>query len=518
MASALIAGAASGGISHLRTSVAMGIGMSKRAVIDEAGDISALNCELTLPLVLDLDGTLVTTDTLHEALFLVLKRDWSKAWQVPLWTFKGRAVVKERLAKVVTEEDVARFPINVALQEFAEREARLGREIVLATAADQAIAEKVAQLFPFVSKIIASDGRTNMRGRAKAEELRRLYPEGFIYAGDSHPDIHVWRHSLGAVFAGTSPRLVERAREVTDIMASFPRRALGLNGLRRGLRLHQWAKNVLIFVPLILGGKAMDAVAWIHALEAFLAFSLLASATYLINDIWDLQEDRQHWSKKHRPLASGELPIALSVGLIAACGITALGLALAAGTGCVAMLTLYLILSLSYSFRLKREPIIDVFLLATLFTMRLATGVVVTEVAFSPWLLVFSMFVFLSLSLAKRQTEITRMVAHGQEAAPGRGYKASDAPFLLATGAATMMATVLIMVIYLIEDAFPRGFYKHPDFLWGFAVIIFLWLARVWLLCHRGQLRDDPVAFALKDRLSLFYAAVMGVIFIAAVL
>jgi 4-hydroxybenzoate polyprenyltransferase len=469
-------------------------------------------------LVLDLDGTLVATDTLHEALFLLFKRDWSKAWRVPFWTLKGRAVVKEKLAALVTDEDVARFPINPALQDFAKREAQLGRDIVLATAADRAIAEKVEKRFSFISKIIASDGRTNMRGRAKAEELGRLYPNGFIYAGDSYPDIHVWRHSSGGVFAGTSARLVEKAREVTDIMASFPRRALGLNGLRRGLRLHQWAKNALVFVPLILGGKAMDAAAWTHALEAFLAFSLLASATYLLNDLWDLHEDRQHWSKKHRPLASGELSIALSVGLIASCGLAALGLALAAGMGCVAMLALYLILSLSYSFRLKREPIIDVFLLATLFTMRLAIGVVVTEVAFSPWLLVFSMFIFLSLSLAKRQTEITRMAAHGQDAAPGRGYKASDAPFVLATGVATMMATVLIMVIYLIEDAFPKGFYKHPDFLWGIAAIIFLWLARVWLLCHRGELHDDPVAFALKDRLSLFFAAVMGVIFIAAVL
>lgn len=184
----------------------------------------------------------------------------------------------------------------------------------------------------------------------------------------------------------------------------------------------------------------------------------------------------------------------------------------------MAMLALYLILSLSYSFRLKREPIIDVFLLATLFTMRLAVGDVVTEVAFSRWLLVFAMFIFLSLSLAKRQTEITRMAAHGQQAAPGRGYKASDAPFVLAAGVATMMATVLIMIIYLIEDAFPKGFYKHPDLLWGFPAVIFLWLARIWLLCHRGELHDDPVVFALKDRVSLFYAGVMAVIFIAAAL
>ena len=482
------------------------------------GGAPALDCELTVPLVLDLDGTLVTTDTLHEALFLLLKRDWQRAWRVPFWTLEGPAVVKEKLGAVVTDEDVARFPINPALLAFAEREARLGRGIVLATAADRSVAEKVARRFPFISKVMSSNGRENLRGLAKADALCESYPNGFVYAGNSFPDVRVWRRASGAVFAGDSPRLMEKAQEATSLLASFPRRALGLNGLRRALRLHQWAKNALVFVPLFLGGKAADPSAWIGALEGFLAFSLLASATYLLNDLWDLHEDRQHWSKKNRPLASGEMQIALSVGIIVACGFAALGLALAAGPGCVAMLALYLAISLSYSFGLKREPIIDVLLLATLFTMRLGLGVVVTGATFSPWLLVFSMFIFLSLSLAKRQTEITRMVPHGKESAPGRGYKANDAPFVLTTGVASMMATVLVMVLYLIEDAFPKGIYKHPDFLWGFSVVIFLWLARVWLLCHRGELHDDPVAFALKDRLSLFYAAVMGAIFLAAVL
>ena len=166
---------------------------------------------------------------------------------------------------------------------------------------------------------------------------------------------------------------------------------------------------------------------------------------------------------------------------------------------------------------MKREPIVDVFVLATLFTMRLALGVVVAGVALSPWLIVFSMFIFLSLSLAKRQTEIARMVEHGRERALGRGYCASDAPLVLAIGISTMMATVLIMVIYLIDDAFPTGFYRHPDMLWGFPVIIFLFLARIWLLCHRGKLHDDPVAFALKDRISLLHGAAMITLFAAAV-
>lgn len=487
------------------------------AVDSQPPEIPRLEFDLVLPLLLDLDRTLITTDMLHEALFLLFRREWSTVWYIPVWTANGRAVVREKLAEIITPNDVARFPINVTLRNFAESEALRGREIVLVTAADRNIAEKIRESFPFISEIIVLDSELNMRGRAKAEELRRLYPNGFIYAGASCYDIHVWRHASAGVFAGASHRLLEKAREVTDIVASFPRMAFTFNGLRRGLRLHQWAKNALVFVPLILGGKAMEAIAWVRTFEAFFALSILASATYLLNDLWDLHEDRQHWSKKHRPLASGELSISLSVLLIISCGTMAFGLARMAGNGCVAVLALYLFLSLLYSFRLKREPVIDVALLATLFTMRLILGIAVNDVPFSPWLTAFSMFIFLSLSLAKRQNEIVKMIARSADEVPGRGYKGIDAPFVLATGVASMMAAVLIMVIYLIEDAFPKGFYGHPDFLWGIAAIIFLWLARIWLLSHRGQLHDDPVAFALKDRLSLFYAGAMGVIFMIAV-
>lgn len=475
-----------------------------------------LHCDLKLPLVLDMDGTLLLTDTLHESFLLALKRSWPQALRVPFWTLEGRVVVKKKLAAYVTEDDISLFPVNAPLLDFSEREALRGREVVLATAADMSIAEKVGRRFPVISKVIASDGQTNLSGLAKAEELRKLFPDGFIYAGNSAADIQVWRVSSGAVFAGSSGRLCDKVGAVADVVASFPQKALTLKGLRRSLRLHQWAKNALIFAPLILGGKAMNATAWTHSLEAFLAFGFLASATYLLNDLWDLHEDRRHWSKKHRPLASGELPIALSIALMAVGALCAMGFSFAAGPECVLILSLYLILSLFYSFLLKKEPIIDVFLLATLFTMRLILGIFVADVVFSPWLVVFSMFVFLSLSLAKRHTEITRMVNYGQKTTLGRGYKSTDAPFVLATGISAMMSAVFIMVLYLIEDAFPRGMYIHPDFLWGFAIVIFLWLARIWLICHRDELHDDPVAFALKDRLSLIYAGTMFVIFVAA--
>jgi 4-hydroxybenzoate polyprenyltransferase len=488
------------------------------AIPQLAHNDASLPYDISLPLVVDLDGTLIVTDALHESALFFVKRRGLAAWRIPLWTLSGRAVVKNRLAEAVTDDDVATFPANDAIVALAERESRRGRKIVLATAADMSIAQKIQTRFPFIEDVIASiDGR-NLKGPEKAAEVFARFPDGFIYAGDSSSDLHVWSKATAAIFAGSSASMKRKITTRTELAAVVPTRIVDFPTLRRGLRFHQWAKNALVFVPLVLGGKALDPSAWLHALGGFAAVSLLASATYLLNDLWDLTEDRRHWSKKRRPLASGDLPIATAIGLIAGGGMSAFAIAAMIGPACVGALALYLAISLAYSFRLKREPIIDVFVLASLFSMRLGLGVVVADVVFSPWLFVFSMFIFLSLSAAKRQTEITRMVAHGLNATPGRGYRAGDAPMMLALGVAMMVATVLIMVIYLVEDAFPAGFYKHPHFLWAFPLVLFLWLARIWLLCHRGELHDDPVAFALKDRLSLFHGALMCAAFGAALL
>jgi 4-hydroxybenzoate polyprenyltransferase len=489
-----------------------------RVCVDEAArSREMLTCDLTLPLVVDLDHTLIATDTLHESLIVFLKRRGRQAWRIPYWLLAGRSTFKNRVAGALTEEDVKSLPVNDEVIAFAEREASRGRRIVLATAADLTIAQNMQRRFPFISEVIASTDGANLKGLAKAEEVMRQYPDGFIYAGDSRADLHVWEKASGAIFVGRSAKMVEEISKVADVQAVFLTKALNISSLRKGLRVHQWAKNSLVFVPLILGGRAEEPIAWLHGLAAFTALSLLASATYLLNDLWDLAEDRRHWSKRNRPLASGELSIATGVALMVAAGMLSFLLGFMIGLACVATLTLYLVISLAYSFRLKREPVVDLFMLATLFTMRLALGMVVVEVRFSPWLLVFSMFVFLSLSTAKRQTEITRMVTHGHNETPGRGYRATDAPLFLALGVGTMMASVLIMVIYLVEDALPAGYYNHPQFLWGFPIVIFLWLSRIWLLCHRDELHDDPVAFALKDYPSLLYAGMMLILFVAAV-
>jgi 4-hydroxybenzoate polyprenyltransferase len=482
------------------------------------GQRAPLVYDLTIPLVIDLDGTLLSTDVLHESLLLFLKRRPADAWKIPGWILSGRAIVKNRLADVVTADDIETFPVCAELVDLAQNEAERGRKIILATAADIAIAEKIRQRFPFIAEVIASvDGR-NLKGAAKAQAVSARFPDGFVYAGDSHADLHVWTKATAAIFVGCSASMAQKIAGKTQLAAILPTKLLNFPILRRGLRFHQWAKNSLVFVPLILGGKAHDPVAWGSAFVAFLALSLLASVTYLLNDLWDLADDRRHWSKKLRPIANGDLPIASAILFIGFGSLAAFALAAAIGRACVGVLTLYLGVSLVYSFWLKREPLVDIVVLASLFTIRLALGLVVTGVVFSSWLFVFSMFIFLSLSAAKRQTEIIRMVAHGLSRTPGRGYRAEDGPLVLSLGVGAMIATVLVMVIYLVADAFPEGFYRHPFFLWGFPIIIFLWLSRIWLLCHRGELNDDPVAFALKDRLSLTYGAAMVATFAAALL
>jgi 4-hydroxybenzoate polyprenyltransferase len=465
-----------------------------------------------LPLVVDLDGTLIRTDSLHETLLDTLRARPHVLWKLPQKLLGGRAALKEFLAREA-KADAESWPVHEDFVAYLEQEAAGGRRIVLATAADQSIANAMMRRFPFFSGVIASDGRTNLKGKAKAERLQQEFPDGFAYAGNSSADMHIWAKARHNIVVNAPVNLTNRVRAVGTGMTVFPREVDHLGRLRRSLRLHQWAKNALIFVPLVLGGKVHDPQAWAMAILGFLAMGCAASATYLVNDLWDLPNDRRHWSKRWRPLASGEMSVAFGVVLSIAGLVTAFLLTSLVNMPAVAILSLYVVVTLSYSFILKAAPIVDVMTLASLFTMRLGFGIVLTQVRLSPWLLVFSMFVFLSLSLAKRHAEIIRMTEMGMSELRGRGYFAKDAPLTLACGMAAMLGAVLILVLYLIEDAFPRGFYANPWALWAAPMILFLFLGRIWLLCQRGLLRDDPVAFALKDPVSLVLGGLMAVSF-----
>jgi 4-hydroxybenzoate polyprenyltransferase len=270
--------------------------------------------------------------------------------------------------------------------------------------------------------------------------------------------------------------------------------------IARALRVHQWTKNLLVFLPLVLGGLALNPEAWIASAIGFIALSLTCSSTYLINDLADLKHDREHRSKRHRPLASGELGTGHAIVMAAVCMVFGTLLSAYLGAAALAVLSGYVALTLAYTFALKKIPLLDVFVIALLFTLRLVLGIVIVGVALSPWLLLFSMFSFLSLALAKRYTEI-QATKHSTTA--GRGYLAIDAPLVLALGTAAFLGAVLILILYLIEDAFPQTFYLHPQYLWGLPGILFIFFSRIWLAAQRGVLHDDPVFFAIKDSASI---------------
>jgi len=467
-----------------------------------------------VPLVLDLDGTVVRSNLLIETALVFARRHPLRAFMLLIWLLQGRAVLKQKLAAAALLETDT-LPLNQQLLAHAQAQAALGREVFIATAADRFVAEKVAERIPFAAGVIASDGRLNLKGAAKAQALSSRFPDGFEYAGDARADLAVWQVATSAIVVEASPSVAKAAAMVTSVTHVFPRPSR-LKPLLKSLRPHQWAKNALVFVPLILSARLTQFEPFIATFIAFVAMNLVASATYIVNDLFDLPDDRRHWSKSRRPLASGDLPLATGGGVALIGLLLGFGLALMAGPATAAGILAYAVITLAYSFGLKRKPIIDAFTLAALFTLRLGIGIAASGAPPSPWLLVFSMFLFASLSFAKRHTEVAGVIKRGGTDIRGRGYQVVDLPLILALGVATGMCAVLIMVLYIIDDAFRQSFYGNILWLWGFPIILFLFISRVWLMCQREQMHDDPVAFAVRDRPSLALGLGLMICFLAA--
>ncbi len=472
-----------------------------------------------LPLVLDVDGGILRTDLLHETAVAFVKAQPLRVFLVLWWLIQGKAVLKRKLAEQA-RIDIEALPVNEELAEHARAAHAAGRTVCLATAADEFLAARLAQRLGFVDFVIASDGRTNLKGETKARALTERFPAGFVYAGDSASDLHVWAKAERIVLVGASASTVRAARQLgKPIDLEIGRARMGPKGWAKALRIHQWAKNALVFVPLILGGLFTEPSAWVSAGLAFLAIGALASATYLVNDVWDIEDDRRHWTKRNRPLASGRMTIKQAAFVVPFGFAAAAALGAAVNLATLGVLGVYLALTLAYSFAFKRKPVLDAFTLAVLFTLRLVLGIVVVGVVASPWLLVFSMFLFTSLSFAKRQTEVLRFAEKRQDIGgkvSGRGYYVSDAPFILAMGVASGMASMLIMVLYLTQDALLADFYGNAQWLWIIPAALFLWLSRIWMIGQRGELLDDPVVFAVKDPKSLVLCGMVGLSFVMA--
>lgn len=451
-----------------------------------------------VPLMVDVDGTLLRTDLLVESfLALFSTRPWRALW-VLLALRRGKAALKEALADHAPI-DVATLPVNGALIEFLRSEKAHGRKIYLASASDRRYVEALAAHVGLFDGVFATSDGVNLSGPTKADALCAAFGEGgFDYAGDAATDLPVWRRAREAILVNAKPSLVARVRRDLRMTRVFerPRRGLGL--YMRAIRVHQWLKNLLIFVP-ALAAHQIDGVIGV-GVPTFLSFSLCASSVYLLNDMLDLKDDRRHPSKSQRVFASGAMP--LLQGLLLVPGLLALSAAIALWRlpiELLGILTLYWSGTLAYSLWLKRHLLIDVVVLACLYGLRLLAGGAMMDLALSPWLLAFSLFLFFSLALVKRCTEL---IDRGSDDASRRAYKQGDLPILEAMAAASGYASVVVMAFYLSSPA-VIDLYRHPYYLWFVCLILVYWLSRVLLLTHRGEMHDDPVIFAATDRISL---------------
>ena len=470
------------------------------------------------PLAIDLDGTLLRIDSLIEMFVVSLLRQPHRALLALLALFSGRASFKKRVFEI-NLTDVTLYPVHKGFIDYLHEEKRKGRLLHLVTAADQQIADRIAaQLDIFDDHRGSVDGH-NLKGRAKLAFLRQRFPDGFAYAGDSSADIPIWREAASIVLVNTSP-VVRRSLGAAEdrIEREFPREPAGLRVWLKALRPHQWTKNILVFVPLFLAHKYGDPVAVASAVAAFLCIGLVASGTYVINDLSDLDADRVHPTKRDRALASGRIGAGRALVAAVACIAAGLAGALSVSAAFLVLLVTYLVITFSYSIHLKRVVMLDVVILGALYTLRIMMGTAVIGVALSPWLLMFSLFFFLGFSLAKRYVEIVGTGADkdGDAFIKGRGYKYSDGPLLLAFGVSTSIVAILILSLYIVNEAFPIGAYNHPQWLWLITPIVLLWTMRIWLLCYRGDMHDDPVAFAIRDRTSWGLGVLVMLAFFAA--
>ncbi|MDE2464367.1 MAG: UbiA family prenyltransferase [Alphaproteobacteria bacterium] len=467
-----------------------------------------------LPLCVDLDGTLIHSDLLIESALALLARNPLYGFAMLFWLFRGKAHLKQEIAKRC-EIQVATLPFNATLIDWLH-EQRPRRPLVLCTASDAKLASAVAIHLGFFSEVMASNGITNLSGHNKCRALVRRFGERcYDYAGNGKADIEVWQHARNAIVVDATPALQRAAAQAAPVERIFERRPRRLQAWFRALRLHQWLKNLLTFLPLLTAHRLFDIAALTDAGLGFLSFGLCASGVYLLNDLLDLDADRRHPRKRRRPFASGSLPLA--AGLIAAPLLTlgAFGLAVALDPRFALVLLGYYALTLAYSLWLKRIVMLDVIVLAALYTVRIIAGTVVIDQALSFWLLAFSMFIFLSLAMLKRYTELLAMQTSGESKASGRGYNVDDLALIQSLGGASGYLSVLVLALYINSTA-SEALYRHPQVLWLLCPLLLYWISRVWVIAHRGLMHDDPVIFAVVDRVSRVVLALGAIVVIGA--
>ncbi len=468
------------------------------------------------PLCVDLDGSLLVTDSLVEGLGAMLTGSPVALLSAPFRLLGGRARFKGWVAGRA-RLDPAALLYRPEVLELLRAERARGRRLVLATGAARAIADSVAEHLGLFDLVISTDHDTNRTGPAKLAAVRAALGGGaFDYLGNSNADFPVWAGARRALTAALPPRALARLQSGhADVSVVAPPSTVGPRVVIKALRVHQWAKNALVFIPL-LAAHVVTPANLLAALMAFVAFSSVASAIYLLNDIADLRHDRLHPTKRNRPFASGALPVLWAFPAIPVLLAIGLGIGLALPRDFLFALLGYIGLTVAYSMRLKRVMALDTVVLAALYTIRIAAGAAAVSVPISPWLFAFSMFFFLSLALIKRAAELFVMAQRGQTRAGGRGYHAADIDQVAMLGSASAYTSVLVLALYINSSTVP-GLYRRPQLLWLACPVLLYWLSRLWILARRGEVLEDPVVFAIKDRVSWLALGLVGLAALLAV-
>ena len=477
---------------------------------------TTMNRRAELPLAVDLDGTLVRVDTLHEGLIAKLRQGPGPAFRAVMALRGGRAAFKRHVASGAAT-DPALLPYDAGLLDYLRQHHAAGRRLGLFTAADQSIADGVADHLGLFEVVRGSQGGCNLSGAAKVTAIQSAFGPAYAYAGDSMADVPVFRAARQAVLAGAMARVGAPLPDGVTVEARFVRERAGPLTWARAMRLPHWAKNALVFVSPLLGAHWAQSAG--PAVLLFVLMGVLASATYLLNDALDLQADRRHPAKRHRPMAAGVIPVRDGLAVAAVLAVAALAAgALLLPRAALLCLGAYLVITIVYSTACKRVPMLDIVVLAGLFTLRILAGNGIMAQPVSPWLLTFSMLFFLGLAATKRFAELDRVVREAETKRPGtvRGYGAADLPVLLATGVASGIAAIAVFMVYLVSDQYPRDVYADPGMLWGIMPVLLMWTLRMWHLCVHGRLREDPVVFATTDRVSwVLGGAALGVLVLA---
>jgi 4-hydroxybenzoate polyprenyltransferase/phosphoserine phosphatase len=502
--------------------------------------ISGIASDTTLlpALCVDLDGTLVKSDTLVDSTLALARYHPELLLRIPGWLLEGKAALKRHITSAVSL-DVTHLPYNRELLQFLEQQHSTGRPIYLTTAADSALAERVAAHLGLFDGVLASDGELNLAGHAKLTAFRQAFGDNFCYIGNALADFPLLQNCQHPMVANPTAGLraaLNKAR-ITPVR-TFNEQASTVKSWLKAIRIHQWAKNVLIFLPALLA-HALSAGTLVASMLAFLSFGLCASATYIVNDLLDIEVDRQHPRKRRRPFASGDLSALSGLGVVALFSLASI--AIAVGLPHVVQriapesfrslphhflghqtlyaflgwLIIYAVTTLSYSLRLKRMVLVDVIVLSGLYTIRILAGSAATGVEASAWLGSFSIFFFLSLAFVKRFAELENLRERGGATAKGRGYHVSDVEQLRSFGSASGYVSVAVLTLY-ISNLDAAHLYTHTKRLWLLIPVLLLWISRLWMLASRGRLDEDPVVYAITDKRSLLLGAVVVAIVLSA--